>query len=147
MPKVLILIGSQSDMAYAERCEKVLDEFGIEHELEVSSAHRQPDRTDKLAQAAESQGFEVVICMAGLAAALPGVVAARTDLPVIGVPLPAALGGMDSLLAIAQMPGGVPVATMGIGNAGAKNAAVMAAKILALKHPDIKKRLKKTEGK
>jgi 5-(carboxyamino)imidazole ribonucleotide mutase len=146
MPKVLILIGSQSDMAYAERCEKMLDEFGIEHELVVSSAHRQPDRTDKLAQTAESRGFEVIICMAGLAAALPGVVAARTDLPVIGVPLPAALGGMDSLLAIAQMPGGVPVATMGIGNAGAKNAAVLAAKILALKHSDIKKRLKKSEG-
>jgi len=137
MPKVLILIGSKSDMPYVEKCQGILDEFKIEHQLEVSSAHRQPDRTDELASTAMEKGFEVVICMAGLAAALPGVVAARTNLPVIGVPLPAALGGMDSLLSIAQMPGGVPVATMGIGNAGAKNAALTAARILALKYSEI----------
>lgn len=143
MPKVLIMIGSTSDMPYVEKCQAMLDEFGIEHHLEVSSAHRQPDRTDELASTAEQNGFDAVICMAGLAAALPGVVAARTSLPVIGVPLPAALGGMDSLLSIAQMPGGVPVATMGIGNAGAKNAAVLAARILALKYDEVKNKLKK----
>ncbi len=141
MPKVLIMIGSKSDLPYVEKCQTILDEYGIEHQLEVSSAHRQPDRTDELASNAEKNGFEVVICMAGLAAALPGVVAARTSLPVIGVPLPAALGGMDSLLSIAQMPGGVPVATMGIGNAGSKNAAILTARILALKHDSIKKQL------
>jgi len=141
MPKVLILIGSKSDMQYAEECVKMLDSFGIEGTLEVSSAHRDPERTDGLAKGAADSGFEVVICMAGMAAALPGVVAARTKLPVIGVPLPASLEGLDSLLAIAQMPSGVPVATMGIGKAGAKNAAVLAARILAVKYPEINEKL------
>ena len=141
MPKALILIGSKSDMQYAEECLKMLDSFGIEGTLEVSSAHRDPVRTDNLAKGAADSGFEVVICMAGMAAALPGVVAARTKLPVIGVPLPASLEGLDSLLAIAQMPSGVPVATMGIGKAGAKNAAVLAARILAVKYPEINEKL------
>ena len=141
MAKVLILIGSKSDLEYAEKCQATLKELGIENQLEVSSAHRQPEQTDELAKTAEEKGFEVVICMAGMAAALPGVVAARTKLPVIGVPLPASLDGMDALLAIAQMPGGVPVATMGIGKAGAKNAAILAARILALKHEDIAQKL------
>jgi len=141
MPKVLILIGSGSDSSYAEKCQETLDALGIENRLEVSSAHRQPDRTDELAKNAALEGFEVIICMAGMAAALPGVVAARTTLPVIGVPLPASLDGLDALLAIAQMPGGVPVATMGIGLAGAKNAAILAARILALKYPDIGQKL------
>jgi len=141
MPKVLILIGSKSDMQYAEECQKLLDTYGIENTLEVSSAHREPDKTDKLARGAAESGYEVVICMAGMAAARPGVVAARTRLPVIGVPLPASLDGIDSLLAIVQMPSGVPVATMGIGKAGAKNAAVLAARILGVKYPEINKRL------
>lgn len=141
MPKVLILIGSKSDMAYAEECQKMLDGYGIENSLEISSAHREPDKTDDLAKNAAANGFEVVICMAGMAAALPGVVAARTRLPVIGVPLPASLDGLDALLAIAQMPSGVPVATMGIGKAGAKNAAVLAARILAVKYPEINGKL------
>jgi phosphoribosylaminoimidazole carboxylase PurE protein len=141
MPRVLILIGSKSDMSYADLCGEKLDEIGIEHDLEISSAHRQPLQTDRLASTAEESGYDVIICMAGMAAALPGVVAARTRLPVIGVPLPASLDGLDALLAIAQMPSGVPVATMGIGKAGARNAAVMAARILGLKYPEIKKKL------
>ncbi len=141
MPKVLIMIGSKSDQEYADACSGVLNNLGIENSLEISSAHRQPDRTDDLAKNSAQNGFEVVICMAGMAAALPGVVAARTKLPVIGVPLPAALDGMDSLLAIAQMPSGIPVATMAIGKAGAKNAAFLAARILGIKYPDIAAKL------
>ncbi len=141
MSKVLIIIGSKSDEQYAEVCRQVLDELRIDNCLEISSAHRRPERTDELAKTAEMSGYEVIICMAGMAAALPGVVAARTDLPVIGVPLPASLDGIDALLAMAQMPGGVPVATMGIGKAGAKNAAIFAARILAGKYLEIKKSL------
>lgn len=141
MPKILILIGSKSDSKYAEECQTILNNLGIDNTLEVSSAHRQPDRTDELSKTAAENGYEVVICMAGMAAALPGVVAARTKLPVIGVPLPATLDGIDSLLAIAQMPSGVPVATMGIGKAGAKNAAILSARILAIKYDEIAKRL------
>ncbi|UCD17782.1 MAG: 5-(carboxyamino)imidazole ribonucleotide mutase [Candidatus Zixiibacteriota bacterium] len=143
MPKTLILIGSKSDMTYAEVCRAVLIEFGIDNQIEISSAHREPEKTDELARSAADQGFEVIICMAGMAAALPGVVAARTSLPVIGVPLAASLEGLDSLLAIAQMPSGVPVATMGIGTAGAKNAGILAARILAVKYPEVAAKLKK----
>jgi 5-(carboxyamino)imidazole ribonucleotide mutase len=138
MSKVLVITGSKSDLKYAETCQAMLTEMGIESAVEVSSAHRHPQRTARLAEQAAAEGFEVIIAMAGLAAALPGVVAAHSDLPVIGVPLPAALEGLDSLLSIAQMPPGIPVASMGIGNPGAKNAAVMAARILALKHPEVK---------
>ncbi len=141
MPKVLILIGSKSDSKYADECVSILNDLGIDNTLEVSSAHRQPDRTDELSKSAAEKGYEVVICMAGMAAALPGVVAARTKLPVIGVPLPATLEGIDALLAIAQMPSGVPVATMGIGKAGAKNAAFLSARILAIKYDEIAKKL------
>jgi len=141
MPKVLILIGSKSDSEYAEKCEKQLKNLGIDSHLEISSAHRHPEKTGKLASNAESDGFDAIIAMAGLAAALPGVAAAHSNLPVIGVPLPAALGGMDSLLAIVQMPPGIPVATVAVGSPGAKNAAILAARILALKYPDIKANL------
>jgi len=141
MAKVLIMIGSKSDMEYAEACQEKLGEYGIDNVIEISSAHRQPEKTDKLASEAQKNGFEVIITMAGMAAALPGVVAARTKLPVIGVPLPASLMGIDALLAIAQMPSGIPVATMGIGKAGAKNAAVLAARILGIKHSDIAEKL------
>lgn len=141
MNKVLIMIGSKSDMDYAEACRDKLKEFDLEGIIEVSSAHRQPERTDQLACGAVKNGFEVIITMAGMAAALPGVVAARTKLPVIGVPLPASLGGIDSLLSIAQMPPGIPVATMGIGKAGAKNAAILAARILGIKHSEIAEKL------
>ncbi|MCX6827238.1 MAG: 5-(carboxyamino)imidazole ribonucleotide mutase [candidate division Zixibacteria bacterium] len=141
MPKVLILIGSKSDSPYAIECQYQLHSLGIRSNIEISSAHRQPARTDKLAGGAAENGYETIICMAGMAAALPGVVAARTTLPVIGVPLPASLGGIDSLLAISQMPSGIPVATMSIGMAGAKNAAFMTARILALKYPEINQKL------
>ncbi|MFQ5454303.1 MAG: 5-(carboxyamino)imidazole ribonucleotide mutase, partial [Candidatus Zixiibacteriota bacterium] len=113
-------------------------EFDIEGTVEISSAHRHPEKTKELASRAEAKGIDIIIAMAGLSAALPGVVAAHSNLPVIGVPLPAALGGMDSLLSISQMPPGIPVATMAIGIPGAKNAAIFAARILALKYPSVK---------
>jgi len=141
MPKVLIILGSKSDNDYAQRCKEQLDSLGIENVIEVSSAHRHPERTAKLAAGAEENGFEIVIAMAGMAAALPGVVAAHSNLPVIGVPVPATLGGIDSLLSIAQMPPGIPVATVSVGTAGAKNAAILAARILALKYEPVKKAL------
>lgn len=143
MVKVLVIIGSKSDMEYAEKCGAQLAELGLEGVIEVSSAHRHPERTKKLASEAQENGFEVVIAMAGLSAALPGVVAAHTNLPVIGVPLPAALNGMDSLLSVVQMPPGIPVAAVAVGSPGAMNAAVLAARILALKHDDVRTSLEK----
>ncbi|MEJ2482953.1 MAG: 5-(carboxyamino)imidazole ribonucleotide mutase [Gemmatimonadota bacterium] len=130
MPKVLIMMGSQSDMSTMEKGAAVLREAGVETEVVVSSAHRDPTRTAAIATAAADDGYDVVICGAGLSAALPGVVAAHTDLPVIGVPISAgSLGGMDALLSIAQMPPGVPVAAVGIDNA--RNAAHLALRIIA----------------
>jgi 5-(carboxyamino)imidazole ribonucleotide mutase len=143
MPKVLIIIGSKSDKEYADKCQEQLKELGITGDIEVCSAHRDPARTGKLTGEAEQNGYEVIIAMAGLSAALPGVAAAHSNLPVIGVPLPAALDGMDSLLSTVQMPPGIPVASVAIGSPGAKNAAVLAARILALKHTPIKEALKK----
>lgn len=139
MPKVLIIIGSKSDSEYAEKCRQQLESLGIESSLEVSSAHRHPQRTAELTAGAEKAGFEVIIAMAGLSAALPGVAAAHSNLPVIGVPLPAALDGLDSLLSVVQMPPGIPVGAVAIGSPGAKNAAILAARILALKYPEVKK--------
>lgn len=141
MSKVFIIIGSKSDMEYAEKCKAQLDVFHIESVIEVSSAHRHPEQTKNLIKQAEKDGFEVIIAMAGLSAALPGVSAAYSLLPVIGVPLPAALGGMDSLLSVAQMPPGIPVAAVAIGSPGAKNAAVLAARILALKDEKVNQAL------
>ena len=127
--EVLILAGSESDRVVVEKAEKVLREAGVGYEFEVASAHRTPDRVAELARGAEERGFRVVIAAAGLAAALPGVVAAHSRLPVIGLPIAAgALKGIDALLAIAQMPPGVPVAAVGI-DAGA-NAAHLALRIL-----------------
>jgi 5-(carboxyamino)imidazole ribonucleotide mutase len=130
MAKVLIMMGSQSDMERMQKAVPVLTEAGVESEVVVSSAHRDPERTAELARTAQERGFSVVICGAGLSAALPGVVAAHTQLPVIGVPLNAALGGLDALLSVAQMPPGVPVACVGIDNA--KNAAHLALRIIGL---------------
>jgi phosphoribosylaminoimidazole carboxylase PurE protein len=141
MPKVLIMIGSKSDSEFAEKAAQQLKALGIESALEISSAHRHPEKTARLASGAAAAGFEVIIAMAGLAAALPGVVAAHSNLPVIGVPLPAALGGLDSLLATVQMPPGIPVAAVAIGDPGATNAAVLAARILALKYPEVRSAL------
>jgi len=126
--KVLVLMGSESDRPTMEKGVDILREAGVEVRLEVSSAHRQPQRTADLAIGAREAGFGVVICGAGLSAALPGVVAAHTTLPVIGVPISAGtLGGLDALLSVAQMPPGVPVAAVGIDNA--KNAAHLALRI------------------
>lgn len=129
--RVLVLIGSESDLPVIEKAVEILAESGVDVQLEVSSAHRDPERTAALASGARDAGFSVVICGAGLAAALPGVVAAHTTLPVIGVPISAGtLGGLDALLSIVQMPPGVPVATVGID--GAKNAAHLTLRILEL---------------
>ncbi|HUV30236.1 MAG TPA: 5-(carboxyamino)imidazole ribonucleotide mutase [Acidobacteriota bacterium] len=138
MPRVLILVGSKSDLEYAEQCRSLLKEFRIDGDIEVCSAHRQPQKTAELAGKAEETGYEVIVAMAGLSAALPGVAAAHSILPVIGVPLPAALDGLDALLSVVQMPPGIPVAAVAIGAPGAKNAAILAARILALKYPDVR---------
>jgi 5-(carboxyamino)imidazole ribonucleotide mutase len=132
---VAIIMGSKSDWATMEHAADQLESLGIPFETQVVSAHRTPDLLFDYAEKAEGRGFEVIIAGAGGAAHLPGMTAAKTRLPVIGVPVEsAALKGMDSLLSIVQMPGGVPVATMAIGKAGAINAALLAARILATKH-------------
>ena len=130
--KVLVIMGSGSDQDIADAATGMLEKLSIEYSLEISSAHRHPDQTVKLAREASDNGFGVIICIAGMAAHLPGVVAANTNLPVIGVPVPASLGGMDAALSMIQMPPGIPVATVAIGKAGAKNSAVLAARILGL---------------
>ena len=130
-PVVGILVGSESDRERMQGAIDELEQRGLAHEFEVRSAHRQPDGVAEYARSARERGLRVLICGAGLAAALPGVVAAHTDLPVIGVPLRSSmsvLDGLDALLSIVQMPPGVPVATVGVDNA--KNAAVLAARIL-----------------
>lgn len=131
-PRVGVIMGSDSDWETMRRVAEVLNDFGIPHECKVISAHRTPDLMVEYATGAESRGLDVVIAGAGGAAHLPGMVAAHTIVPVIGVPITSrALNGMDSLLSIAQMPGGVPVATMAIGDAGATNAGLFAVAILA----------------
>ncbi|MBI4722801.1 MAG: 5-(carboxyamino)imidazole ribonucleotide mutase [Candidatus Stahlbacteria bacterium] len=132
--EISIVIGSKSDEKWVEPCKEVLDKANISYEIIISSAHREPEKTRKYAQSLKSKGVKVVIAMAGYAAALPGFIASYTDIPVIGVPLPTSpIKGIDSLLSIAEMPAGVPVATMGIGEAGAKNAALFVCKILGVK--------------
>jgi phosphoribosylaminoimidazole carboxylase PurE protein len=138
--QVLIILGSESDQPVADDTIALLDKLGISYQIRVSSAHRHPDRTADLSRKAEEDGFSVVICIAGMAAHLAGVVASHTNLPVIGVPVPASLAGMDSLLSMVQMPPGIPVATMAVGKAGAKNAAVLAARILGLVDREIAKK-------
>jgi 5-(carboxyamino)imidazole ribonucleotide mutase len=140
-PVVGIILGSKSDLPLMESCVKVLEELGLMHELKVCSAHRNPRGVMEWASTARSRGLQVVIAAAGGAAHLPGVVAAWTDLPVIGVPVPTQhLGGVDSLYSIVQMPAGIPVATVAIGEAGAKNAAWLAARIIGLQDPDVEQR-------
>ena len=142
-PLVGIIMGSTSDKNIMEGCLKTLEELGIGFEVIISSAHRSPEKTRNYAVNAPERGVEILIAGAGWAAHLAGVLASYTTLPVIGVPIDSSpLRGIDSLLSIVQMPPGVPVATMAIGRGGAKNAAVFAAQILALKYPDIAKRLK-----
>ncbi len=130
MSKVRIIIGSKSDLEICQPIRKVLDDFGVMYDFHVSSAHRSPEKTVKLAQDAEAEGYAVIIACAGMAAHLPGVIASHTSLPVIGVPIQSgALGGKDALYSIVQMPPGVPVATVAIN--GVKNAALLAIQILA----------------
>ncbi len=143
-PLVGVIMGSSSDWETMEHASKVLDELGIAHEVEVVSAHRTPDKLMHYAASAESRRIEVIIAGAGGAAHLPGMTASKTVLPVLGVPVESkTLHGMDSLLSIVQMPGGVPVGTMAIGKAGAINAALLAAQILGAKYPRIRERVRK----
>ena len=131
--KIAVIMGSNSDWPTMQACTKVLDELEVAYDTRIVSAHRTPDRLVKFAKSAKSKGIDVIIAGAGGAAHLPGMVASMTSLPVLGVPIESkALNGMDSLLSIAQMPGGVPVGTLAIGSSGAKNAGLLAASILAL---------------
>ncbi len=140
--KVLILMGSDSDYPVMKGAEDYLTQMGVDFDLRVSSAHRSPERTERLVKEAEKNGAEVFICAAGMAAHLAGVVASHTASPVIGVPVDASgFGGMDALLATVQMPPGVPVATVAVGKAGALNAAVLACQILAVADEKLKKRM------
>ncbi|MEY8380687.1 5-(carboxyamino)imidazole ribonucleotide mutase [Ileibacterium valens] len=136
--KVLIVMGSRSDLPAMEGCMKQLDEFKIGYTVRILSAHRTPEAVIELSENARKSGYEVIIAAAGGAAHLAGVLASSTILPVIGIPIQtSALGGMDSLLSTVQMPGGVPVATVAIGKAGPKNAAILAAQIMALQDPKL----------
>jgi len=143
-PLVGILMGSASDWETLEHACKTLDDLGVPYETRVVSAHRTPDLLFQYASSAEGRGIEVIIAGAGGAAHLPGMTAAKTVLPVLGVPVESkALKGLDSLLSIAQMPGGIPVGTLAIGKAGAINAALLAAAVLGAKHPHIREALRK----
>ncbi|MBM3132948.1 MAG: 5-(carboxyamino)imidazole ribonucleotide mutase [Chloroflexi bacterium] len=139
MPLVGVVMGSESDRERMQPAVEVLAELGIDHEVNVISAHRTPRKAQEYAQTARERGIEVIIAGAGMAAHLPGVLASWTTLPVIGVPLAAGdLKGIDALLSIVQMPPGIPVACVAIGSAGAKNAAFLAAQILGIKHREIR---------
>ncbi len=140
MPRVRIILGSASDMPHGEKIKETLDSFDIDYDFHVSSAHRKPKQTAALAENAMREGVKVIIAAAGMAAHLPGVIAAHTPLPVIGVPLTGpTLSGEDALYSVVQMPPGVPVATVAIN--GAKNAAILAAQILALSDDILRERL------
>lgn len=141
-PQVAIVMGSDSDLLIMQEAAKILEEFGVPYEMCIASAHRSPELTEALAKNAHKKGIEVIIAGAGAAAHLAGVIASKTTLPVLGVPIDSSsLKGLDSLLSTVQMPGGIPVATMAIGKAGAKNAAIFAVQILSLKEPLLKKKL------
>lgn len=138
--RIGIVVGSRSDISAAQRASAVLDELGIDSEIRVISAHRAPDLLASYVGGADARGIRVFIAMAGLAAHLPGVIASQTTRPVIGVPMPGGVSdGLDALLAVVQMPKGVPVATVGVGNG--ENAALLAAEILAVASPEVEARL------
>lgn len=142
-PLVGILMGSKNDWETMQAAGKILDEFGVAYVAKVASAHRSPELVAEFAKSAEKRGLEVIIGAAGLAAHLAGVIASMTLLPVLGVPMQGnALGGLDALLAMAQMPGGVPVGTLAIGSHGAKNAALLAIRILANSRPELREKLR-----
>src|SRR3954447_6952525 len=142
-PLVALIMGSKSDLKTMQPALDILDELQVPYEASVVSAHRTPDRMFEFASSAESRGIEVIIAAAGGAAHLPGMVAAKTMLPVLGVPIPAtALNGVDALLSIVQMPKGIRVGTLAIGEPGAANAALLAAEILSLRDPELRERLR-----
>lgn len=144
MPKVGVIMGSQSDWETMSEATNILESLGVDYEAKIVSAHRTPDRLVEYAKSAEGRGLHVIIAGAGGAAHLPGMAASMTTLPVFGVPVESkALKGMDSLLSIAQMPGGIPVGTLAIGKAGAKNAGLLAAAVIALHDDNVKAALKK----
>lgn len=142
-PLVGVIMGSKSDWPTMEKAVEMLEEFGVAHEVKVVSAHRTPDLMFEYAAAAEERGLQVIIAGAGGAAHLPGMVAAKTIVPVLGVPVQSrALSGQDSLLSIVQMPGGIPVGTLAIGEAGAKNAGIMAAQIVGNQDTTVREKVK-----
>ena len=147
-PLIGIIMGSKSDWETLQHCAATLETLGVPHEVKVVSAHRTPDLLFEYAASAEKRGLEVIVAGAGGAAHLPGMTAAKTTVPVLGVPVESkALSGLDSLLSIAQMPGGIPVGTMAIGQAGAINAALLATAIVGNKHPEFREALKRFREK
>ena len=142
-PWVAVIMGSKTDLDYMTPAKEILTALEVPHEMRVLSTHRTPDLTLEYAEMAESRGIEVIIAGAGGAAALPGMIAAKTLVPVLGVPIPStALSGLDSLLSMAQMPKGVPVGTLAIGKPGAANAALLAASIVSMRHPEVRDRIR-----
>ena len=142
-PRVAILLGSKSDEGHLKATTELLDRFGIDWELKVISAHRQPDALHEYVLRADDGGTLVFIAAAGLSAALPGVIGSISQRPVIGLPIPGgALNGIDALLSMVQMPGGIPVATVGVGSNGSKNAAILAAQMIALTDPAVAQKLR-----
>jgi 5-(carboxyamino)imidazole ribonucleotide mutase len=142
-PLVGVVIGSKTDWETMRHTDETLAKFGVPHEIRVLSAHRTPEQTVEYAESAQDRGIEVLIAAAGGAAHLAGVIAAHTILPVLGVPMESpALKGLDSLLSMVQMPGGIPVGTLGIGKAGAVNAALLAVSILAVSRPELQQKLR-----
>ena len=142
MARIGIILGSDSDLPKIQSCFETLDQFGVDYEIVISSAHRTPEKTREWTSGAEERGTRVIIAAAGGAAHLPGVVASHTTLPVIGIPVESAIaGGIDSLLSIVQMPSGIPVATMAAGKSGGANAALFAVSILSLSEPALKEKL------
>lgn len=141
-PIVAIIVGSDSDLPIVQETTNILEELGVPYEITIGSAHRTPDRVAQYVSTASERGIKVIIAAAGAAAHLPGVVASKTNLPVIGIPIDSSpLNGVDSLYSIVQMPGGIPVAAMAIGRAGALNAGIFAAQIIALSDPEVSQKL------
>ncbi len=141
-PLVGIVMGSDSDLSVMSGCAKMLEAFDVPYEMLISSAHRSPEKTLAYARTAASRGIEILIAGAGKAAHLGGVIASETPLPVIGIPMKTSdLGGVDSLYSMVQMPGGIPVATVTIGAAGAKNAAILAVQMLGIKYPELRRKM------
>lgn len=147
MAKVLILMGSKNDTNVMDECGKYLEWFGIESDAIVASAHRDPHKVAELTENAEANGYACIIGGAGMSAALPGVIAAHTSLPVFGVPIASGMpSGMDALLSIVQMPPGLPVGCLAVGKAGARNAAILCARVIALNDASVKEKLEEFKG-